>query len=435
MAQAAPFALSTAWPGSLSDLQTRLARSHAMARDLNPRIRGAMSAPPTVTIAAASAAAPLNYAKPPAVAAASDYLPYVQLAGGWPIRSGSSIRGRNATMVIGAATGSDANAWCGSVRYRFHTDAPTVAWRQWGGDLLFRILVDGQYVNLAGHRLADTTGANNLVTLDFSSVGGRAQRLIEVECGFGQPTSAAQNTLHAFGPVYVSALDSVWAPQPGLRLIVAGDSYTQGHIVDASGVIGTAGDGFARVMGDFLGPAVEVWCSGVNGTGWAAQASTVDKPTLAQRLTDVTGWSPAMVMIPMGVNDVTLGFTAAQVQAAAIATLTALRAALPGVPVVVFGPWMRPGHAVATTQAMEAAIRAAVQARRTAGDLRLAFVPTIGAQGAPYQFGTGSVAAPTGNGNADLYMSRDLTHPVPAGMTHLGRRAASDFVAAILAMA
>jgi lysophospholipase L1-like esterase len=63
---------------------------------------------------------------------------------------------------------------------------------------------------------------------------------------------------------------------------------------------------------------------------------------------------------------------------------------------------------------------------------------SVGAQdagtGQGWQTGTGTVAHPKGDGNGDLYVSADGTHPTEAGSVYLGTRLAETIKAAIEAL-
>ena len=50
------------------------------------------------------------------------------------------------------------------------------------------------------------------------------------------------------------------------------------------------------------------------------------------------------------------------------------------------------------------------------------------------QTGTGTVAAPRGDGNADFFVSADGTHPTEEGCRHLGEQLAIALKAAVLAL-
>jgi hypothetical protein len=57
---------------------------------------------------------------------------------------------------------------------------------------------------------------------------------------------------------------------------------------------------------------------------------------------------------------------------------------------------------------------------------KLSFIDNIAEQ---WITGTGNVPVPKGNGNADLYISADGTHPTQAGHDYVGQRLAADIQA------
>ncbi|KPF47834.1 hypothetical protein IP87_00270 [beta proteobacterium AAP121] len=118
----------------------------------------------------------------------------------------------------------------------------------------------------------------------------------------------------------------------------------------------------------------------------------------------------------------------------------ALRNALPQAVLVGLGPWA-PRESVppvATALAKAEAVRNALS--EVGGpwifldNLRGGWTSSAGAGsagGGPWQTGTGTVAAPTGQGNGDLYISADGTHPTTAGVVHLGAQIADGVRAAL----
>uniref|UniRef100_UPI003FA78381 hypothetical protein n=1 Tax=Salmonella enterica TaxID=28901 RepID=UPI003FA78381 len=54
--------------------------------------------------------------------------------------------------------------------------------------------------------------------------------------------------------------------------------------------------------------------------------------------------------------------------------------------------------------------------------------------GTGWQTGTGTVASPRGDGNGDLYVSADGTHPSEAGADYLGDTIAAQLAPAIAAL-
>jgi lysophospholipase L1-like esterase len=121
-----------------------------------------------------------------------------------------------------------------------------------------------------------------------------------------------------------------------------------------------------------------------------------------------------------------------------------LRSALPQSVLAAIGPWAPvesiPVNPVA--QSKLETIRSSLQA--IAGpwvfvdNLNGGWINSSGASSPPtgrgWQTGTGNVGAPKGDGNGDLYVSADGTHPTPAGNVYLGQLLATNLRAAILAL-
>lgn len=425
-----------------------LHRANAAAKQGNIRTRGVVASPPTVTVAQASAPTSPYAQVPSSVGAVSAYDPYVKFVGGWRILDSSAVYCAGATRLIGSPTGGTATGGSGAVAYNcatraiFNTDAPIISFgirctvlNGSNQSPKFRIIVDGQYITTAGY--SNTATTRQYVTLDFSSVGGRKPRRIEVELQGGTANDGVSNGIQSIGPFYVTPLDSIWAPSAesiGPRLMVAGDSYTLGPIYSQV-TESMMGDGWARILGDWLGLDDTV-CSGVGGTGWLARSSGADRPNMLDRITDFTDPSNDhdILCIAMGINDGILDgqtqggvlISSANVQTRVSTVLATYRASKPTTPIVVLGPWRRPNLSGMT--AYEAAISAGVSAL---GDSRISFQPTISEN---WQNGTGKAGSTTGDGNADVYIVSDGTHPTIAGHEYLGRRAARAFLAGLRAM-
>ena len=116
-----------------------------------------------------------------------------------------------------------------------------------------------------------------------------------------------------------------------------------------------------------------------------------------------------------------------------------LRAALPNAVLAATGPW-QPNVNFSPQSGRDKAdtIRAALQA--VAGpwvfldNLRGGWLASSGASSpatGAWQTGTGNVGNPRGDGNGDLYVSGDGTHPSKAGCSYLGEQIATQLRAAI----
>lgn len=255
------------------------------------------------------------------------------------------------------------------------------------------LVVDGRLARTTAATLP-SDGALYLTRVTFSSKASRRIRLM-------MPSPH-------FGGVRIGAADVVSRPvvSTRLRALFLGDSITEG----------TAGQNarasFAALAGERLGWS-ESWISGVSATGYLA--APAPKLTLRQRLaTDVIAYKPNVLVIAAGVND--LGFTDTQIEAEAAALFDEIQSGLPDTLVFVTGP-------VATLNRVRGGVNAAIKAA-VGTRANFIWVPNVDE---PWLTGTGTVSRPRGDGNADQYISADITHPTPAGIDYLAGRLA-DFV-------
>jgi lysophospholipase L1-like esterase len=344
----------------------------------------------------------------------------LRLFGGYPsVSLNAAIQMPNMTQGASSSGNAGSNAAgqgidASTFRIEFMADAAKIAFGVIGQDgVPWRFLVNGQYVSLTGTHVA--TGGRQTIELDFTSAGGRAVRKIAIEGCQGD----------AFLGVAVQPTESIFPADTDdlLRMIVLGDSYTFG-----TGIAGQySGDAWARVMGDYLGIR-DMWCSGLGGTGYLRTTST-NTYTLRQRLTDATSHNPDIVAFAMGNNDAGV-FTPAQIQTEVQLAIQAFRAACPATPLVVFGTFgENSGPSTAMIQ-NEQATQAAVAA---VGDTNTIFVPLCTAS-SPVLTGTGTIGAPTGAGNCDVYINAGDVHPTAAGHAYIGQWAASAFLSASVGM-
>ncbi len=195
----------------------------------------------------------------------------------------------------------------------------------------------------------------------------------------------------------------------------------------------------------------------VGGTGYAPQNTNPETRNpgnaFAARLASNIDTQPDLFLTCGGINDNNsraappLFATAADALASFNAAVTRyyrdLRAALPQSVLAATGPW-KPRQTIPTDpveQAKADTIKAALQS--VGGpwiyldNLNGGWVNSAGAIGTvsgPWQTGTGKAGAPAGNGNGDVYVSADGTHPNEAGCLYLGTRLATDLRAALLAL-
>lgn len=188
-----------------------------------------------------------------------------------------------------------------------------------GGSIMWR--VDDQFVSLTPTAVPGN-GAENYAFLNF---GSRALRRVEL-WGSSAP----------FSGVYTRPTDSIVpAPIRGPRTIIIGDSFTEG--AGANGGLNDYVANFATALN-----WDDVWGSGVGGTGYLAVNGTSQK--YRDRIaSDVIPFAPQLIFITGGYND--SASTAAAIGAEAQALVSALKAALPSVKIVMVAPYWTGGPA------------------------------------------------------------------------------------------
>jgi lysophospholipase L1-like esterase len=277
----------------------------------------------------------------------------------------------------------------------FETDAQDLEVLTLGTGGQYRVRVNGQYADLEVAQGPPADGNFYWLNVGFP---GRQRRAIALEVlGI------------AFGGVAVGPDDHLyWPTTPlGPRCIVLGDSYTEGLIC------------YAQRMGHILG--WETWSSGAGGTGYICPGPS-GRVNFGDRVqTDVIAYHPDMVIVAGGLND--SGYPQSQIYDAALALYDTILTNLPSAKLVVVGPWWPSGipsdDILATRDALQEA----------AGERSLYFIDPIVATNveqtnAGWITGTGNVANPTGDGNADQHISADGVHPTDLGHQYLATKMA-----------
>ena len=158
-------------------------------------------------------------------------------------------------------------------------------------------------------------------------------------------------------------------------------------------------------------------------------------PTPLEAITDITAWSPDLVIFLLGFNDlnnegatVRAGvISSATVGAAPLATPQAARAAKPTLPMEFIGPWRAGGGTVRGRQATyEAAEFAAING------IADPLMKTVSMSGV--QTGSGRVGATASDGNSDYYIGADNTHPPTVGHAYIGQLLAGRVFNALQSM-
>ncbi|HDR9003228.1 TPA: SGNH/GDSL hydrolase family protein [Burkholderia vietnamiensis] len=206
--------------------------------------------------------------------------------------------------------------------------------------MYFRVKVDGQYVSLTPQASAGDSSTHYYL----HAFAARARRRIDI----------IGHNLQFVG-INTDANDTITPAEiRGPRTIFPGDSFTA-----ASGASSGTVTGYVSAFADAMGWD-DVWASGLGGTGYLNPGAP--NVTFAQRIQhDVVQYQPEIVWVVGGLNDYN-GYTAAQIQAAAISLYQTILAGIPGVLLVV-SPNINGGvgKMSATVIAAIAALKAAAQ--------------------------------------------------------------------------
>ena len=295
----------------------------------------------------------------------------------------------------------------------FRTDAPRVAFL-WSFGQLFRLFVDGVRV-WPGVQRGGAGGGVQGPCIDYTAAGGRNDRLWRIEF---------KGNVQFLG-ICVDLGSSISYPHAtdAIRFIALGDSHTG----IANGFPIFPGDGWVDQLGKRMGWA-DCRPSGAGGTGYTTGGpSNLPKPM--ERLGDLIGHAPDVAGFAFGSNDGGAG--PAATTAAALACFQAARAALPGVPLFVWGVPASVNKSLAAAISTENAVFAAVT---QANDNLLIPVP-VSTDADPWFTGTGFVSAPTGSGNNDFYVSSDEVHGTNSWHAHWAARSATELRRIIAARA
>jgi lysophospholipase L1-like esterase len=293
-----------------------------------------------------------------------------------------------------------------SVEFMYHGQAFELLCN--GAGMRYRLWVDGKARSLTPTEAPTADNQQHLLMFDFGSV---AERHVRIEAHF-----------FYFGGVRREPTGTLWAPPvlAGPRIVVLGDSYTQG-----TGGLGI--DNPATWLAYYLG-CLDTFASGVGGTGYENPGSGGTVKFQDRVVNDVVDQHPDIVYVCGGINDT--GYGGVVIGAAAETLFGTILDGVPGVTLIATGPW-QPNAGISSNQiAARDAIQTALQA--AGGHL---FIDNLGGETVaggstlPWITGTGKVGSPTGSGNADVFISSDGVHPSPDGHRYHGSRLASDTLA------
>jgi hypothetical protein len=203
-----------------------------------------------------------------------------------------------------------------SVGWSFYHTGQNLELNIAGNSGYLMVKVDDQYVSLTPVALP-TSGAF-FYKMAFAT---RARRRIDIIGHILQ-----------FGGVNCDANDSIVpAENRGPRCIFLGDSFTAG-----TGASGQSTTGYVVKFADTLGWD-DVWASGLGGTGYVNPGvqNGVNTTFYSRLQHDVLAFNPEIVWVMGGYNDWNGSYTVAQLQTAAQQLLSAIKAAIPNVLLVV----------------------------------------------------------------------------------------------------
>lgn len=302
---------------------------------------------------------------------------------------------------------------------RFMADGDAVLFRIYATLIThgFRIYVDGVPTSTTPY----SPGVTGLSYVEITFPSAKP-RLIEVRTNVSLLSMFTEKPYRLWKPV----------AQTGPRVLVIGDSFTQGAGATTSVLNGIYND---------IGPALgteEVWVDAIGGTGYGvtAAANGTDAPlnrfidrvgqmvipapasaTPPSATWDVADIDPDLVIVHGGgLNDLSKSRTVTNVVDDATTTFETLRTKLPDAKLV-FVEGFAAG-AIAGFNTAFTDIRTQLQTALAATGVYYIDVATT----APWIAGTGTVAAPTGDGNADVYLSADGVHPSDAGHLYIRGR-------------
>lgn len=316
-----------------------------------------------------------------------------------------------------------------------------------GTNLGATLVVDGQYVSERYIRRARSAGTmgealdryDTYTKFDF---GSRALRKISLYA-----TSSLGPAAIAIAP---SDTLSAWDRTAEPAMFGIADSYGQAPSENWRG----AGIFFEAAA--LLGlPHVDI--NAIGGTGYAPVVTNTDTRNpgnaFAARIATMADAQPDLFVTAGGINDhfgrgapplyASAEAARSGFEAAARDYFRALRAALPDAVLVALAPWepnaaFNPADARAKAAVIKSALSAVAAPWIIVDNLNSGWSNSSGAQdagtGVGWQTGTGTVANPKGDGNGDLYVNADGTHPSEAGAVYLGKRLAQTIRSAIEAM-
>ncbi|MER6485736.1 SGNH/GDSL hydrolase family protein [Streptomyces virginiae] len=279
----------------------------------------------------------------------------------------------------------------------FVTDAPEfeLRFKYISSASMYRLTIDGRPVTLAPQSVGGTTaGSGHMMKV---TLGSSTYRRIRFDL-YSVP----------FGGIYIGSDYRLYRPVTTRgRLMVLGDSITDGSAQNAGGGTGTWLYRAARMLG-----VTDVWDQARGGTGYITAGSYA---VFGDRLAaDVTAYSPDVLIIKGGYND--NGGSQPTISTAAAALYSAAKSALPSTQIIVVGPIAPTASPASGIVNTDNTLKAAAQA---AG---LPFISLVTGE-TRNEAGTviSSQTAYITTANVATYIGADGVHPTDAGHEALAR--------------
>lgn len=291
--------------------------------------------------------------------------------------------------------------------------------------LTYQMLVDGRPIaeNLG------TTPTNTTSWTKFA-FGSRAVRNITLYA-VGQIGCLAIGVNDSISPVIRSS---------DLAVVFHGDSYLQalGQHTPIGGPAGEAA---------YLAGIPNIWGAGFGGAAYLRPGPSSNAAGAFPDLSAVTNCD--LWHCSLGLNETRASGPPAAFDAAVLSYFKAVRNAFPDAVIAATGSWAPQESMASTASRTDIGTAVVAQLGSIAGpwvfidNLTGNWRNSSGATGrtantsassGTWQTGEGNVGAPTGQGNGDLYISADGTHPSPAGVSYLGAMLARGWRDSILAL-
>lgn len=214
-----------------------------------------------------------------------------------------------------------------------------------------------------------------------------------------------------FGGLKIPNTATIYPVNPGKKVIVMGDSFTEGA------GSGNQLFGFVSCINWMLGE-FNYWNSGSGGTGYVNANSGAGRVDFISRLqSDVLDYNPDLLIVPGGINDI--GFTDVTTFSAAVDAFYSLALTQLKPDQIVICSTFWPGSGTTPIE-----FSSVLKAK--ALEIGCHYIDFVGDGSNGYFTGTGTEGIPAANGNADVFISSDGTHPTAAGHLYLAHRLISD---------